>query len=299
MATLTLDTAGESHGRGCFALVQGMPAEFPVDVTAINADLARRQKGYGRGARQKIETDQVEILSGVLHGLTIGAPILLAVWNKDVKIERMPELKAPRPGHADLAGALKFDAPIRHILERASARETTARVAAGALARLLLQQFGIEVRSHVLRIGSAAVPVDFRPSFGMLANADASDVRCLHAAAGEKMREAIQAAGKTGDTLGGVYEVVVEGLPMGLGSHAQWTAKLDGRLAQAIVSIQAHKGMEVGLGFRSAELPGSQVHDEIRYTAGKHPKSGGFHRPTDGHGGTEGGMSTGAPLIVR
>lgn len=299
MATLSLDTAGESHGRGCFALIQGLPAECPVDIDIINADLARRQQGYGRGARQKIETDKVEILSGVLHRLTMGAPILLAVWNKDVKIERMPELKAPRPGHADLAGALKFDAPIRHILERSSARETTARVAAGGLARQLLRRFGIEVRSHVRRIGSAAVPDSFQPAFDELPDADASDVRCLLPDVAEKMRHAIQTAGKAGDTLGGVYEVVATGLPIGLGSHAQWTAKLDGRLAQALVSIQAHKGMEIGLGFQSAELPGSKVHDPILYTAGKHPQSGGFHRPTTGHGGTEGGMSTGAPLILR
>ncbi len=299
MATMTLDTAGESHGRGCFALVQGFPAMCPIDLAGINADLARRQKGYGRGARQKIETDQVEVLAGVLHGVTMGAPILLAVWNRDVKIERMPELKAPRPGHADLAGALKFDGPIRHILERSSARETTARVAAGALARQLLAKFGIEVRSHVRRIGPAAVAENFAPTMKNLADADASDVRCLDATVGDAMRAAIQAAGKAGDTLGGVYEVIVSGLPIGLGSHAQWTAKLDGRLAQALVSIQAHKGMEVGLGFRSAEKPGSQVHDPIDYAMDGFARSGGFFRPSDGHGGTEGGMSTGSHLIVR
>ncbi|HYF49478.1 MAG TPA: chorismate synthase, partial [Planctomycetota bacterium] len=239
-------------------------------------------------------------LSGVRKGRSMGAPIIIAVWNKDFRLESAPELDCPRPGHADLVGHLKFDAPIRDILERASARETAARVAAGALCRLLLKEFSIEIRSHVVSIGSVEVPRDFTPSFDDLGKADESEVRCLHRPSETPMKTAIDEAKKAGDTLGGVYEIVVTGLPIGLGDHTQWDRKLDGRIAQAMMSIQAMKGVEIGLGFAAAKLPGSKVHDPIHYTATKAPRpTGGFWRPTNGAGGLEGGVTNGAPLVVR
>ena len=300
MGRLSFSSAGESHGRGCFAFVDGFPFGVPIDNPAINHQLARRQKGYGRGGRMKIETDQAEFLSGVRHGRSMGAPIIMAIWNKDCRIETAPELDCPRPGHADLAGHLKFDAPIRDILERASARETAARVAAGALCRLLLSHFHIEVRSHVVALGPVAVPADFAPTFADLNHADDSDVRCLHKPSEPLMREAIDDARKNGDTLGGIFEVIVHGLPIGLGDHTQWDRKLDGRIAQAMMSIQAMKGVEIGMGFAAARLPGSKVHDAIEYHPAKSPVAdGGFSRPTNGAGGLEGGITNGAPLIVR
>jgi len=300
LAYLTFHSAGESHGRGCFAFIEGFPFGVPIDLEAINAQLARRQGGYGRGGRMKIETDKAEPLSGVRHGRSMGAPIILAVWNKDCRIETAPELDCPRPGHADLVGFLKFDAPIRDILERASARETAARVAAGALCRQLLRQFGIEVRSHVVVLGGTEVPRDFAPTWDDLGKADESPVRCLHKPSEPKMIESIDAARKAGDTLGGIFEVVVQGLPIGLGDHTQWDRKLDGRIAQAMMSIQAIKGVEIGLGFEAARLPGSKVHDPINYTPAEKPSpSAGFHRPTNGAGGLEGGITNGSPLIVR
>ena len=299
LGNLTFHSAGESHGRGCFAFMEGVPFGLPLNLDAINQQLARRQQGYGRGGRMKIETDKAEFLSGVRHGRSIGAPILMAVWNRDCRIETAPELDCPRPGHADLAGYLKFGAPIRDVLERASARETAARVAAGALCRQLLEQFNIVIRSHVVSIGPVAVPRDFSPSFDELANADASEVRCLHAASEAPMKAAIDDAKKNGDTLGGVFEIVVHGLPIGLGDHTQWDRKLDGRIAQIIMSIQAIKGVEIGLGFAAATLPGSQVHDAIEYRATENAPNGGFNRPTNGAGGLEGGITNGAPLVVR
>jgi len=300
LAHLTFHSAGESHGRGCFAFIEGFPFGVPIDNEAINHELARRQKGYGRGGRMKIETDKAEFLSGVRHGRSMGAPIVMAVWNKDCRIETAPELDCPRPGHADLVGHLKFDAPIRDILERASARETAARVAAGALCRLLLSPFHITVRSHVVAIGPVEVPADFKPTWEQLAMADESDVRCLHKGSEENMILAIDQAKKAGDTLGGIFEVVVQGLPIGLGDHTQWDRKLDGRIAQAMMSIQAIKGVEIGLGFAAAKMTGSQVHDEINYKPARSPvATGGFSRPTNGAGGLEGGITNGAPLIVR
>lgn len=300
MAYLTFHSAGESHGRGCFAFIEGFPFGVPIDLEAINAQLARRQGGYGRGGRMKIETDKAEPLSGVRHGRSMGAPIILAVWNKDCRIETAPELDCPRPGHADLVGFLKFDAPIRDILERASARETAARVAAGALCRQLLKQFGIEVRSHVVVLGGTEVPRDFAPTWDDLGKADESPVRCLHKPSEPKMIESIDAARKAGDTLGGIFEVVVQGLPIGLGDHTQWDRKLDGRIAQAMMSIQAIKGVEIGLGFDAARLPGSKVHDPINYTPAEKPSpAAGFHRPSNGAGGLEGGITNGSPLLVR
>lgn len=300
MSVLTFHSAGESHGRGCFAFLEGLPYGLAVDAEFIDAQLNRRQGGYGRGGRMKIESDKAEALSGVRHGKTMGAPVVLAVWNKDFRLEKAPELDCPRPGHADLAGHLKFGAPIRDILERASARETAARVAAGALCRLLLKEFGIEIRSHVVRTGPVAVPEGFAPSWEDLAKADASEVRCLHAASEPKMKEVIDQAKKDGDTVGGIYEIVVQGLPIGLGDHTQWDRKLDGRIAQAMMSIQAMKGVEIGAGFANAAKTGRDVHDAIRYQKPKGmDPSGGFVRPTNGAGGLEGGITNGAPLVVR
>ncbi|HYG77101.1 MAG TPA: chorismate synthase [Planctomycetota bacterium] len=300
MAYLTFRSAGESHGRGCFAFIEGFPFGVPIDQDAINHELARRQKGYGRGGRMKIETDKAEFLSGVRHNRTMGAPIIMAVWNKDCRIETAPELDCPRPGHADLVGHLKFDAPIRDILERASARETAARVAAGALCRLLLKHFGIQIRSHVVALGPVELPAGFKPTWEQLEKADASEVRCLDKATEEKMIFSIDQAKKAGDTLGGIFEVVVQGLPIGLGDHTQWDRRLDGRIAQAMMSIQAMKGVEIGLGFAASRLPGSQVHDEINYKPTRTPTAtGGFTRPTNGAGGLEGGITNGAPLVVR
>lgn len=297
---LTFHSAGESHGRGCFALIEGFPFGVPLNLDALNQQLARRQQGYGRGGRMKIETDRAELLSGVRLSRSIGAPILMAVWNRDCRIETAPELDCPRPGHADLAGHLKFGAPIRDVLERASARETAARVAAGALCRQLLEQFGVVIRSHVVAIGSVEVPHDFKPSFDELARVDESEVRCAHAASETPMKEVIDEAKKNGDTVGGIFELIVQGLPIGLGDHTQWDRKLDGRVAQVIMSIQAIKGVEIGLGFAAARLPGSQVHDAIEYHASTTPRpDGGFTRPTNGAGGLEGGVTNGAPLVVR
>ena len=300
MAYLTFHSAGESHGRGCFAFVEGFPFGVPLDNDGINLQLARRQKGYGRGGRMKIETDKAEFLSGIRHGRSMGSPILLAIWNKDSRLEAAPELDCPRPGHADLAGHLKFDAPIRDILERASARETAARVACGALCGQLLKHFGVTVRSHVVSVGPVEVPPGFSPTFAELDKADESEVRCLHKPSESLMIAAIDEAKKNGDTLGGIFEIVAHGLPVGLGDHTQWDRKLDGRIAQAMMSIQAIKGVEIGLGFEAARLPGSQVHDPIDYKPTRTPNAtGGFVRPTNGAGGLEGGITNGAPLVIR
>ena len=300
LSQLTFHSAGESHGRGCFAFVEGYPYGVPLDLDAINQQLARRQKGYGRGGRMKIETDKAEFLSGVRHATSMGAPILMAVWNRDCRIETAPELDSPRPGHADLSGFLKFGAPIRDILERASARETASRVAAGALCRQLLEAFNITIRSHVISIGSIAIPAGFTPTFEAMATADDSEVRCLHKDTEVAMMASIDDAKKNGDTLGGIFEIVVEGLPVGLGDHTQWDRKLDGRIAQIIMSIQAIKGVEIGPGFKAATVPGSQVHDAIYYTPTENPvPTGGFVRTTNGCGGLEGGITTGAPLVIR
>lgn len=316
-------TAGESHGRGLVALVEGLPAGLPVDLTAINEQLHRRQQGYGRGGRMRIEKDQAEILSGVRHGQTLGGPVALAVWNRDwdnwrevMAPEALPEPPAlprtvtrPRPGHADLAGVLKYDrTDARDILERSSARETAARVAAGTLARLLLRQAGIEVYSHVVRIGRVSVPEGQGGEAGpdvprdleapspavLAARAEASPVRCADRAASAAMVQAIDEAKARGTSLGGVAEVLVTGLPPGLGSHVSWDRKLDGLLAQALMSIQSVKGVEVGLGFAASALPGDQVHDAIYYEEGR-----GYYRLTNRAGGLEGGMTNGETLVVR
>ena len=303
--TLRFTTAGESHGRGLVAVLEGVPAGLPVSAAPVNAELKRRMAGYGRGARMKIEADEIEWLGGVRAGETIGAPIAMLVWNRDWTHwqdvmapeasspgeERRRRVTRPRPGHADLTGALKFDrADARDILERASARETAARVACGAVCKLLLGEFGIEIGSHVVELGGVtAAPAHPLPT-PVNERADQSLVRCLDPEAERAMIARIDAAKAAGDTVGGVVEVVALGLPVGLGSHASWDTKLDGQLAQAVMSIPAVKGIEVGLGFEAARRRGSEVHDEILP---------GFRRATNRAGGTEGGMTTGEALVLR
>ena len=305
MSNLRLLTSGESHGKVALAVIEGFPAGVEMDAEKINLDLRRRQAGYGRGQRMKIEKDQVEFLSGVRKGESIGAPITLAVWNKDSRLETTREVDKPRPGHSDLAGYLKYNTGIRNVLERASARETVARVAAGSLAQLLLREFGLEIFGHVIRIGPAAIPDELDVTYDMMRAADLPDgggeVRCVHEPTAQQMVAAIEQAKKDRDTLGGTIEIIMTGLPVGLGSHVQWDRKLDGRIAQAVMSIQAMKAVEIGLGTRAAALPGSQVHDPIHWDAemNRQPGSGGYWRGQNGSGGTEGGMSTGAPLVVR
>ena len=300
MSELVVRTAGESHGPAVVAMVEGLPAGVPVDTARLDEDLARRQGGYGRGERQKIEKDHVEIMAGVRHGRTLGGPVVLIIRNRDVRLEEAPQVTRPRPGHADLAGALKYLEPdIRNILERASARETAGRVAAGGLAKALLAAFDIAVVAYVTRIGtvSAEVPSDV----GKCRKArDRSDLYSPDPKADKAMKAAIDEARAAGDTLGGLIECVATGLMPGLGSHVQWTRKLDGRLARAAMSIQAIKGVEIGLGFAAAERPGSQVHDAITFDAvARDGASLGFSRPTNGAGGLEGGMTTGQPLVLR
>lgn len=293
-------TAGESHGQALVALVDGFPAGLTIDVERINAELRRRQGGYGRGGRQRIETDTVDIRSGIWQGVTLGSPLALEVVNKDYKLERLSDLERPRPGHGDLTGALKYLGSIRGVLERASARETTVRVAAGALAQQLLAEFGIETLGYVVELGGIAVP----PRPGTLAEQrawrDQSQIYSLNPAADPPILELIDRCGKEGDTLGGIVEVRVEGLPFGLGTHAQWDRKLDGRLAQAVMAVQAIKGVEIGLGFEAARRRGSQVHDPIHFdpTLVQTPALG-YTRPTNNAGGLEAGMTNGQPLVVR
>ena len=307
MPSLTYRTAGESHGRALVALVEGMPAGVPVDKGFIDGELRRRQGGYGRGGRQKIETDTVEILSGVRRGKSIGSPIVLEIINRDSRIDEAPEVNRPRPGHADLAGSIKWlTTDCRETLERASARETAARVAAGALARCLLLEFGIETFGYVLAIGPVTASIDFAtPLAELLARRDAGDlftdwVACPDPAAAEKMREAIRQAKTQSDTLGGVVETRVFGCPPGLGSSMQYDLRLDSRLAMAVMGIQAFKAVEIGLGAQSASLPGSKVHDEISFDPKlRDTPTLGFLRRTNNAGGLEGGMTNGQPIVVR
>ena len=300
MAQLIVRTAGESHGPALITFVEGLPAGLPVDPARIDADMLRRQGGYGRSGRQRIEQDHVEILSGLRHGRTIPGPMVLVIRNRDSRLEEAEEVSRPRPGHADLAGALAFLEPdMRNILERASARETAGRVAAGAIAKALLAEFGVEVFAYVTRIGSVAahVPVDFAERRRLR---DASEFYAPDPKADPAMMAATDAAEETGDTLGGVIECVATGVPPGLGSHVQWTEKIDGRLARAVMSIQAIKGVEFGLGFAAAARPGSQVHDPIAYDPKARDSSTlGFVRPTNNAGGIEGGMTNGQPVVLR
>jgi chorismate synthase len=306
-------TAGESHGKALVTIVEGVPAGLPLTAEAINRQLVRRMQGYGRGARMKIESDAVEFLSGVRAGETLGSPIALQIANRDwanwedvMAPEGGGEIRRrrvtrPRPGHADLVGVLKFDRlDARDILERASARETAARVAAGAVARRLLEEFGVEIGSHVASLGGVrASTLGALPS-PLNEAADRSAVRMLDPEAEAEAIRRIDAAKQAGDTLGGEVDVVARGIPLGLGSHTHWDRKLDGRLAGMLMSIPAVKGVEIGLGFEAARRPGSQVHDPIAGDAsdGANPR-GGFRRLSNNAGGLEGGMTTGEPLVVR
>jgi chorismate synthase len=299
-------TAGESHGPALIALVEGMPHGCPVDTDLINRELQRRQGGYGRGGRQKIETDKVQYLSGIRMGKTIGSPIALMVPNKDNRLDdpaATPPLHRPRPGHADLAGAVKWlTSDCREVLERASARETTVRVAAGALAKCLLKQFGIEVFGFVRTVGEATGNFDVTEENWreLLVKRVASEVYCPDAAADAAMREFINQQKMNKDTAGGIVECHVFGCPVGIGSCLTWDGRLDSRIAAAVVGIQAFKGVEIGMGFEVARRPGSQVHDEIAFDASKKATpSLGFARKTNNAGGLEGGMTNGRPIVVR
>ena len=302
-------TAGESHGEALVAVIDGVPAGVPLAEADIDADLARRQRGYGRGGRMKIERDQVHILSGVRFGATLGSPITLQIANRDwenwkaaMGVAPPPpgaaqkQVTRPRPGHADLAGAMKYGHhDIRNVLERSSARETTARVAVAGVAKRLLAEFGISILSHVTEIGPARIAPDLDlPWEEIRRRAEASEVRCADPAVEAAIIAAIDDARAKGDTLGGVFEVVALGCPAGLGSYVQWDRRLDGRLAQAVCSIQAIKGCEFGLGFETARRPGSAVHDEILFDA-----ESGFKRASNRAGGLEGGVTNGQPVIVR
>ncbi|MCL5289305.1 MAG: chorismate synthase [Acidobacteria bacterium] len=304
-------TAGESHGQALVAWISGLPAGLPVDFDFVNGELHRRQLGYGRGGRQKIEKDKVTALAGVRHGQTIGAPIAVQIenrdwanWEKALPVEdtegaddAQRKLTAPRPGHADLAAALKFNwHDARYALERASARETAARVAAGAFAKLLLREFGIEVLSHVVAVGKVKLErtASWKEVVAICANLD-SPLRCVDAVVEAKMKSEVDAVLRGGDSVGGIFEVIAHGVPPGLGSHAQWDEKLDGRLAQAVLSIQAVKAVEIGGGVAGAGAYGSEVQDEIRYDNAQKR----FVRPTNRAGGLEGGITNGEDVVVR
>ncbi|VBB06868.1 chorismate synthase signature 1 [Lucifera butyrica] len=298
-------TSGESHGACLTATIEGLPAGIQIDVDKINKELARRQQGYGRGGRMKIEKDSVEIVSGVRFGFTLGSPVTLIIRNRDWANweERMAvegsehgdRVICPRPGHADLSGVLKYQRQdVRDILERASARETAARVAVGSIARQVLAACGICVASHVTDIGGAAVAPKSRSIAEILRDKEGSDLGCVEPAAEQKMKQLIQAAKEQGDSLGGVFEVVAENIMPGLGSYVHWDRRLDTRLAAAVMSIPAIKGVEIGAGFEYAALPGSMAHDEIFYEPER-----GVYRQTNRAGGIEGGMTNGQPVVVR
>ena len=315
MKRISFRTAGESHGRGLTALIEGIPAGLELDMKRdVDPELKRRQGGYGRGRRMQIESDQAELLSGVRLGETLGSPISMTIWNRDwenwttamsheppaedVNPKALRPHYLPRPGHADLVGALKYDRrDVRDILERASARETAARVACGAVAKRLLAEFGISIGSHVVSSGPVEVEIGELPQ-DINAAADPNPVRCLDGDAATRIMGEIDRAKERGDTLGGIFEVVVTGAPVGLGSYVSWDQKLDGRLAGAVMSIQAVKGVELGIGFEGARRPGSQVHDPI-VRAEEKPRSGGIGRASNRAGGLEGGVTTGEPVVVR
>ncbi|HEY1696432.1 MAG TPA: chorismate synthase [Polyangiaceae bacterium] len=307
MSRLRWMTAGESHGPRLTAVVEGIPSGLALLAEDVDADLARRQRGYGRGGRMKIETDRVEIVGGVRGGETLGSPIALSIVNRDHAnwLDRMSPapmpaplepLSRPRPGHADLAGGMKHDRhDLRDVLERASARETASRTAVGAVSRKLLAAVGVDVFAHVVAIGPVETPaLDLLPDEAR-ARSHASDLACVDASAEAAMRTAIRDAAHAGDTLGGVFEVVATGVPPGLGSHVQWDRKLDGRLAQALMSIQAIKGVEIGAGFGAARTRGSGVHDPIHYDIAARR----FTRPSNRAGGLEGGITNGMPVVCR
>ncbi|AKO93965.1 chorismate synthase [Priestia filamentosa] len=305
-------TAGESHGPQLTTILEGVPSNLPLKAEDINEDLARRQKGYGRGRRMQIETDEVEILSGVRHASTLGSPITLVVenndwkhWTKIMGIEEISEeekeevkrkITRPRPGHADLIGGMKYGhRDLRNVLERSSARETTVRVAAGAVAKKILSELGINVASHVLEIGGVrANPPQYKNLNELKDRTNESPVRCFDQSVEQEMMSAIDSAKENGDSIGGIVEVIIEGLPPGVGSYVQYDRKLDSKIAAAIVSINAFKGVEFGIGFEAARLPGSKVHDEILWN-----EEEGYTRGSNNLGGLEGGMTTGMPLVVR
>ncbi len=301
-------TAGESHGPCLIAIIEGMPAGLYLSEEEINVDLRRRQGGYGRGQRMKIERDKVELLSGVAKGLTIGAPIALRIENKDWanwKDRDVPSWTVPRPGHADLAGATKYGlGDLRQVAERASARETAARVAVGAVAKRLLSEFGIAVGSHVTEIGGVVPEIPDLPPHELWERAEASDVRCPDPVAAESMRQRIDEARAAGDSLGGVFVVVATGVPVGLGSHVHWDRRLDSRLAGAVMSIPAIKGVEIGPAFENARKRGTEVHDEIfvnlkSQISNLKYQTSNVKRYSNRAGGIEGGMSNGQPIVVR
>ena len=295
MPQLRYFTAGESHGQCLIGVIEGLPAGLKLDGDRINRDLARRQKGYGRGGRMKIETDTAEVLSGMRRGETIGSPVTLMVRNKDFKINELPPVTKPRPGHADLAGVIKYDREdARDILERASARETTMRVAVGAVCKQLLVEVGIDIVGHLVALGPVQAKTDGLSLPQIRERSEASETRCADPEAEKQMIAAIDAAKLQGDTLGGIFEVIATGLPIGLGSHVQWDRKLDANIARALMSIQAIKGVETGLGFETARRFGSQVHDEILPA-----EQGVFTRASNNAGGFEGGMTNGQPVVVR
>ncbi|OME96617.1 MULTISPECIES: chorismate synthase [Paenibacillus] len=302
-------TAGETHGPQLTTIIEGLPSNLELDFEALNFQLHRRQKGYGRGRRMQIEKDTAQILGGVRHGYTTGAPIALVVQNNDWKhwqnimnvepIEGNDEVKRrvhrPRPGHADLNGGLKYNLKdLRNVLERSSARETTVRVAVGAIARQFLAQFGVKVAGQVIRIGEIEAPPHNLSIDELIERTEASSVRVVDEETEKKMEAYIDQIKKEGDSIGGIVECIIEGLPVGLGSHVQYDRKLDGRIAQGVMSINAFKGVEVGIGFEAGELPGSQVHDEIMYSEER-----GYYRATNRLGGFEGGMTNGMPIVVR
>jgi chorismate synthase len=310
-------TAGESHGPALVAILEGMPANVPVTAAEINAELRRRMGGYGRGGRMQIEQDEVQILGGIRHGKTLGSPITLQIRNRDwenwkhvmapepegaLADQEKPPMTRPRPGHADLTGGLKYDhRDLRNVLERASARETAARVAVGAVCKCLLTTFGIQVLSHVVEMGGIRAKTEGLPPGEILTRAEESPVRCADPKATRAIMAKVDEARAKGTSLGGVFEVVVVNLPVGLGSYAHWDRRLDGRLAQALMSIQAIKGVEIGLGFETARRFGFEVMDEIFYRqSGQEEGEGeGFHRQTNFGGGLEGGMTTGQPIVIR
>ena len=310
---IRFSTAGESHGEALIALVSGLPAGVPVDLDFVNRELWRRQQGYGRGGRMKIETDKAHILSGVRHGKTIGSPVAIEIVNRDWKNweEKLPvetgdpakhqAVASPRPGHADLAGALKYDFPdARYVLERASARETTSRVAAGALAKLFLRTLGIEVASHVIRVGR--VELERAATWDEIVALAAKDevmLGCVDPATEARMKEEVEEVSRTGDTVGGIFEVVVRGVPAGLGTYVNWDEKLDGLLAMSVMSIQAVKAVEIGRGVNGAEWFGSKVHDPIHYAPQPNGNPTRFTRPQNNAGGIEGGVSNGEDIVVR
>ena len=310
---IRFSTAGESHGEALIALVSGLPAGIPVDLEFVNRELWRRQQGYGRGGRMKIETDKAHVLSGVRHGKTIGSPIAVEIVNRDWKNweEKLPvepgdpakhqAVASPRPGHADLAGALKYNFPdARYVLERASARESTSRVAAGAFCKLMLRELGIEVLSHVIRVGH--VELQRTATWEEIAAVCAKDevlLSCVDPETEQRMKEEVEEVSRSGDTVGGVFEVVVRGVPAGLGTYANWDERLDGLLAWSVMSLQAVKAVEIGRGVTAAESFGSQVHDPIHYADHDIGRPTRFIRDQNNAGGMEGGVSNGEDIVVR